>query len=87
MLRDSHWLSSEDSKRIVANNNHLVLGVDIRFARCLFERSQKFLSRSIQVAVYAEHRAPAEVKTRHRAVAFRAETTFKEVPTGVRRLS
>src|SRR5437667_2655310 len=70
----------QDAERIVANNNHLVLGVDIRFARCLVERSQKFLSRSIQVAAYAEHHAPAEVKTRHRAVAFRAETALEEVP-------
>src|SRR6266446_3450271 len=71
---------SEDAKRIVANYNHLVLGVDIRFARCLIERSQKFLSRSIQVAAYAEDHSPAEVKTRHRAVTFRAEPALEEVP-------
>src|SRR6266705_4609306 len=65
----------------MANYNHLVLGVDIRFARCLVERSQKFLSGSIQIATHAEHHATAEVKARHRVVAFRAETALEKVPS------
>src|SRR4029077_840734 len=72
---------NKNAKSIVANYNRFGLGVDIRCARCVVERSQKFLSRSIQVAAYAEHHAPAEVKTRHRAVSFRAETALEKVPS------
>src|SRR4029077_8286124 len=70
----------EDAERIVANYNHLMLGGNVRFPWCLVERSQKFLSRSIQVAALAEHHATAEVKTRHRAVSFGAETALEKIP-------
>src|SRR5438034_5951369 len=64
----------------MANDNHFVLDVDVRLARGRVERSQKFLSRSIQVAAHAEHHTSAEVKARHRPVSFRAEAALQEVP-------
>src|SRR5437016_9481981 len=57
-----------------------MLRIDIGFARCIIKCSQKFFPGSIQVPAHAEHHAPAEVKARHWAVAFRAETALEEVP-------
>src|SRR5205823_13614120 len=70
----------EDAERIMADDNHLVLGVDVRLARGRVERSQKFLSGSVQIAAHAEHHTSAEVKARHRPVSFCAEGALQEVP-------